>query len=197
MKILIRYTVVLALVSFCTLSAFGQQPDASSSRVITFGDPKAQHRIEVFYDLQCGACAAFHEKLKAVLAKSGDKVFVIFRHFPLAMHDRAFMASSIAEAARRQGKGVEMIDFLLNEQAKWSTSDRPYKLVFEYADKLGLDKRKLKADVLDDDVIRTVLLDINRAKQLGVSATPTVFLNGKALTYPESLELDTFISKGN
>ena len=177
--------------------AVAQQRPSTGGSVLTVGDPRAANRIEVFYDLQCSTCASFHSTLKGVIDRHRDKVFVIFRHFPLEIHANAFMASSVAEAARRQGKGLEMIELLLDEQTRWSTSAQPYRLIFGYVDKLGLDRKRFKEDVISDDVIRTVVLDMNRAKKLAVASTPTVFLNGKLLNYSESLALESAISKGN
>lgn len=178
----------------CTWAAAAQ---ATAGSVLTVGDSKAQYRIEAFYDLQCSSCATFHHGLKRVMDRFPEKVYVIFRHYPLAIHDQAFMASSAAEAARRQGKGLEMIDALLDGQAKWSASPRPFQVVLGYAIKLGLDRNRFTTDLRSDDVARTVVLDINRGKLLKVGGTPTIYLNGKELPYAEALELEEIISKGN
>lgn len=190
----IRITLTALLLFVSTWTAAAQAPAVS---VLTVGDPKAQYRIEAFYDLQCESCATFHQGLKRVMERFPEKVFVIFRHYPLAVHHQAFMASSAAEAARRQGKGLEMIEALLDGQSKWSTNPRPFQVVLGYATKLGLDRNRFTTDLRSDDVARTVVLDINRGKLLKVGATPTVFLNGKEMPYVEALELEKIISKGN
>lgn len=191
-------TIILGgflLFSFWTIAA---QPSASGvSATLSFGDPKAEYRIEVFYDLQCPTCASYHATLKNVIERFPQKVFVIVRHFPLPMHDQAFMASSAVEAANKQGKGVEMMDLLLEEQSKWSVSPRPFQLVLGYAKRLGIETKKFQDDVTSEDVARTVILDMNRAKRLGVGSTPSVFLNGKLMEYAESLQLEEIIAKGN
>lgn len=194
---LTRITIVILLVSAFASTVAAQYAVVGASPALTVGNPKAEHRIEAFYDLQCGSCVKFHENLKKVIARYPDKVFVVFRHFPLQMHDQAFMASSVVEAAKRQGKGIEMIDLLLSEQDKWSSNARPFQIILGYADRLGLDRNKFRTDVTSDDVIRSVVLDMNRGKRLEVSYTPSVFLNGHLLSFPDSLELEKFISKGN
>jgi protein-disulfide isomerase len=190
-----RLTFIALLILVSTWAVVAQQ--ATTGSVLTVGDPKARYRIEAFYDLQCGSCATFHQELKRVMDRFPEKVFVIFRHYPLAIHDQAFMASSAAEAARRQGKGLEMIDALLDGQSKWSASPRPFQVVLGYAIKLGLDRNRFTTDLRSDEVARTVVLDINRGKLLKVASTPTVYLNGKELPYAEALELEEIISKGN
>ncbi len=193
---LIRTTTTILLILASTWWVVAQQGAPEASSVLTVGDPRSPYRIEVFYDLQCASCVSFHQKLKKVMDRFPEKVFVVFRHFPLSMHDNAFMASSVADAARRQGKGLEMIELLLNKQASWSTRTQPYQVIFGYVEKLGLDKSRFIKDVMSDDVARTVILDMNRARRLDVMSTPTVFLNGKLLSFVDSLELEEFISKG-
>ena len=180
--------------SFATITA----QESTKASAITFGNPKGENRIEVFYDLQCKACASFHEDLKKVADRFPEKVFVIIRHFPLPTHAQAFMASTVAEAANRQGKGLEMIEFLLKTQEQWSTSETPFTLIYQQAEKLGLDIERFRADVKSDDVARAVVLDLNRAKKLGLDSTPSTLLNGKLLTYAEAKwQLEEIISKGN
>ena len=173
------------------------QETAAPGETITFGNPKAQNRVEVFYDLQCTACAPFHMSLKQIVERNPEAVFVIVRHFPLPLHDRAFMASSVAEAAKKQGKGIEMVDLLLQEQSKWSTAQRSFPMIQKYATSLGLDLKKFQKDISSDETILFVLRDISRARRLEVTSTPTAFLNGKQLTFAESQQLEKIISKGN
>lgn len=170
---------------------------AGASPVLTFGDPKAPNRIEAFYDFQCGECVHFHESVKKLMARHPDTVFVIFRHFPLSTHSQAFMASSVVEAAKRQGKGIEMIGLLLDEQSRWSTSPQPFQVILEFAGRLKLDIPRFRNDVNSDDVVRSVVLDMSRGKRLGVTAIPAVYLNDRLLTFPEAAELEQTISKGN
>jgi len=193
-QMLVRATIPIILL-FLFLSAIAAQEPASPA--MSIGNPEAENRIEVFYDLQCPSCVNFHEKLKTFAERFPEKVFVIIRHYPLPMHDKAFMASSVAEAARRQGKGLEMVTLLLEEQSNWSTSDKPFPIMFGYAKQLGLDIKRFRADLLSDDVARVVLLDIHRGKSLRVDRTPSTFLNGKLLSFPDSLDLEKIISKGN
>ena len=176
----------------------GQQSAAKEADLaLSFGNPKAENRIEVFYDFQCGSCATFHASLRRLVERFPERAFVIVRHFPLPLHDRAFMASSVVEAAKRQGKGMEMVDLLLQEQSKWSTAARSFPLISKYATQVGLDLKRFQKDLTSDDVILFVLRDHSRGKRLEVDSTPTGFLNGRKLTYPELLELEEFISKGN
>ena len=191
---LARNITIAVVFLVCVSMGAGQ---TTSTSALTLGDPRAEFRIEVFYDLECRSCVSFHQKLMKAIDRYPSKVFVVFRHFPLPMHDKAFMASSVVEAARKQGKGMEMIELLFEEQSKWSGSSEPYQLIFGYVKKLGLDRKRFTADVMSDEVARTVIRDMNRARRYGVQYTPATFLNGKLVDYVDSLELEKLISKGN
>ena len=171
--------------------------EAVSTKEISFGNANGEYQIVAYYDLQCGSCVGFHKGLKKAIERFPDKVHVVIRHFPLPMHNQAFMASTVVEAANRQGKGLEMIEVLLNNQQRWSPAERPFSFIFGYVKQLGLDEKKFREEVQGDDVAFAVLYDVRRAKSLGVSSTPTVFLNGKQLSYPEALDIENIISKGN
>ena len=195
---LIRTTLaVFTLLVLCGVMAGQQAATKEGDVALSFGDPKAENRIEVFYDFQCGSCAAIHPNLKRLVERFPQRAFVIVRHFPLPLHDRAFMASSVVEAAKRQGKGMEMVDLLLQEQSKWSTAAKSFPLISKYATQVGLDLKRFQKDLTSDEVILFVLRDHSRGKRLGVDATPTAFLNGRKLKFPELSELEELISKGN
>ena len=195
---LIRTTLSVFTLLVLFGAVAGQQPATKEADLaLSFGNPKAENRIEVFYDFQCGSCASFHTNLKKLVERFPQRVFVIVRHFPLPLHDRAFMASSVVEAAKRQGKGMEMAELLLQEQPNWSTATKSFPLISKYAAQVGLDLKRFQKDLTSDEVILFVLRDHSRGKGLAVDATPTGFLNGRKLTYPELFDLEELISKGN
>ena len=193
---LVRVIPPIILPLLFVSTSFAQQISTPDSPM-SFGNPRAKNRIEVFYDCQCPTCVNFHAKLKALVERFPEKVFVTIRHYPLPMHNNAFMASTVVEAARRQGKGVEMIDLLLQEQSRWSTSENPVPIMFGYAKQLGLDAERFRTDLLGDEVDRAVLVDMDRGKRLGLTYVPSAFLNGKLLSFPDSLDIENVISKGN
>src|SRR5438046_8998222 len=92
---------------FVTLSLITSAFSASSDPVRSanaVGPASATVTIEFFSDLQCPQCARYEPVVKSVRAEFGDKVRMVFRHFPLAMHEHALPASWAAEAAANQRK---------------------------------------------------------------------------------------------
>jgi protein-disulfide isomerase len=153
------------------------------------GSPTATVAIEEFADFQCGSCAAAHPVMKDITsAYAGNKnVRFVFRHFPLQMHDKAYDAAVAAEAAGLQGssKFWQMQDQLFTNQHLWSTNSNYRELFVEYAQKIGLDVEKFKADVSGMQAKTRVDQDAARGRALQVSSTPTIFVNGKAVPYAQ------------
>jgi len=197
MSISTQICLLLILILGAISSSFGQlavQPGASDP--LHFGNPDAQMKIEVFIDLQCPACADYNERLRAVEEKYPKKVQIIFRHFPLAMHDKAMIAARAVEAANEQGKGLQMTDLMFANQKLWS-DDPKVKMFAGYARRLGLDLDRFSRNFDSEAILNRVQQDIARARSLKLNSTPTVFIDGKELTYPEAIEIEKIVSEGN
>jgi len=58
------------------------------------GNRDAKVTIIEFSDFECPACGATYPILKAVMEQYGDKVRMVYQHFPLSQHPRALPAAS-------------------------------------------------------------------------------------------------------
>ena len=150
------------------------------------GEPTAPLTLEEFADFQCSACASAHPIMKEIRSVYTNKqIRVIFRNYPLPMHDKSYDAAVVAEAAGLQGKFWPMQDQLFSNQQTWSTAPNYREIWNGYAEKIGLDMQKFQADVSGIAAKSRVDQDIARAKGMGVSSTPTVYLNGQSIPYTE------------
>lgn len=71
---------------------------------------------------------------------------------------------------------------MFDTQAQWGESEDSKAPLFRtYAQDLGLEMAKFDAEVKSDVVAARVQKDIDDGTKLGVSRTPTFFLNGKKL----------------
>jgi len=149
----------------------------------TKGPANARVHIEEFGDFQCPPCAMLHPILEKLEKEFPKDLRVTFRHFPLPNHQHALRAASAAEAAGLQGKFWEMHALIYEHQREWKDQFdvRP---VFEgYANQIGLDIARFNRDLGSATVQQRILQDGKRANSLGVSATPTVFLNGREVPF--------------
>jgi protein-disulfide isomerase len=63
-----------------------------------------------------------------------------------------------------------------------------------YAKELGLDMAKFEPCVNNDETLQRVVTDTNEGRQVGVTGTPTFFINGVRITPRETQTLDLAIA---
>src|SRR6202023_2699368 len=85
---------------------------------------------------------------------------VIYRNFPLPVHEHAKEAAYAAEAAGRQGRFWQMHDLLFREQAVWSKSTDARALFNAYAGMLQLDLDRFRKDMDSNEVQQQVELNM-------------------------------------
>lgn len=143
------------------------------------GSPSATVTVEEFADFQCPTCASVHGLMKQINALYGSRINFIFREFPLQqIHANAYTAALAAESAGRQGKFWAMQDQLFTNQQTWSNSQDARAIFEQYAKQIGLDVEKFREDMTALPTKQRIDADIQRARALGVSATPSIYVNG-------------------
>lgn len=153
--------------------------DAKSIHIL--GNPDAPVTLEEFGDFQCPPCGILSGPINQLEQDYRPRLRVIFRHFPLTMHRHAHEAALASEAAGQQGRFWQMHDVLYREQAVWSEAADVRPLFDAYAGMLGLKIDRFKKDMESEEVKRRVAADQLRGTALGVTITPTIFINNRAL----------------
>jgi protein-disulfide isomerase len=144
------------------------------------GSAKATVVAEEFADLQCPPCGNLSVLLKKLDQEYGGRVRVVFRQFPLDMHKHAVPAALASEAAALQGRFWEMTEHLFKNQSAWSKATDVQPIFEQYAQAIGLDVAKYKADLAQPEKLQSRIdADVVRGKAMNVSATPTLFLNNQ------------------
>ncbi|HEV2803081.1 MAG TPA: thioredoxin domain-containing protein [Pyrinomonadaceae bacterium] len=138
------------------------------------GNPAAPVTIVEFSDFQCPSCAAMQPTLERLVAEYGDRLRLVVRDYPLEQHQFAAKAAEAAEAARAQGKYWEYAALLFTNQQALSVDK-----LKEYATRVGLDRQKFDAALDSGQMADKVQRDLMDAIRLGVSGTPTFFINGR------------------
>lgn len=145
------------------------------------GNPNAPVTLEEFGDFECPSCRNLATFLGQMVKEYQPRVRLIFRNFPLAMHQHARDAALAAEAAGLQGRYWEMHDTLYREQPVWSSSNDVQTLFISYAETLGLDLQQFKRDMESEKVRGRIEFDQARAKSLGVQTAPSLFVDKREM----------------
>jgi protein-disulfide isomerase len=140
------------------------------------GNDNAPVTLTVFSDFQCPYCSRVVPFVDEVLAKNPDKVRIVFKQFPLRMHNMAQPAALASLAAREQGKFWPMHDLLFANFSQLSEEK-----IRALAKEAGLDLARFDKDRNAQKLRDEVLRDQTLGQQAGVQGTPTLFLNGRVL----------------
>lgn len=155
-----------------------------------WGAPRAPVTLVVFSDLMCEQCAALARSLEILAASHRDSVRIVYRHFPMeascnpvrassSPHPGACALARAAECAARQGRFRE---FLAAAHADASIP-QPERIE-AYASRAGLDLDAFRACANDPSSLDAVRREVALGESLGVTATPTTFVNGRAVVGP-------------
>ncbi len=161
-------------------------PVASADHIL--GPTNAPVTMIEYGDFECPACGAYYPLVKRLTDEASTTIRLIFRHFPLPQHLNAPISAQASEAASLQGKFWPMYDLIYSHQADWSNLPDAHMVMDGYAQQLNLDMVKFKADIDSDAVKKVVADDLVEGQTIGIDATPTFFVNGKAIANPQSYE---------
>jgi protein-disulfide isomerase len=158
------------------------------------GPDEAKVVMVEFADFQCPACGAAHPITKQIAQDYGDKIQMVFRHFPLPQHKNAMDASRAAEAAGAQGKFWEMHDVLYEKQDDWSEKSNAVDIFVQYAKDLGLNADQFKKDLVEHKFDNQITKGMTDGNAAGVNSTPTFYINGlKQVGIPSFAEFKSLI----
>lgn len=119
--------------------------------------------------------------------KYKDQLKIVIKHFPLTSHNFARKAAQASLAAHKQGKFWEFHNKLF-ENYNSINDDK----IGQIAGELNLDMDKFKKDMNLPDIQSTINRDIQNGRKIGVTGTPTIFINGKLMDIGTTAE---FIKK--
>jgi 2-hydroxychromene-2-carboxylate isomerase len=141
----------------------------------TLGAENAHVTIVVFSDFECPACNFAAPKLDEV-AKSGRSVRLVYKFVALPQHTHAELAARAAIAASAQGRFWEMHHAIFAHQSAMEQRD-----LEQHARELGLDMKRFAADLHSATTTARIDADAALSRAVGLSHTPTVFVEGREL----------------
>jgi protein-disulfide isomerase len=174
MKRTLIFVVITLTLAACTNTTGLSEQSSRGPK----GNPQAAVTVMEFADLQCPACQTAHAQITApLLEKYGTQIRFTFKHFPLrSIHRYALEAAMASECAADQGKFWEYVDMVYSEQKKLDVDQ-----LSVWAKNLGLDLGIFDRCMNSKIKRSTVLADYDEGQKLGVTGTPSYFVNGKKI----------------
>jgi len=151
--------------------------EVAASGPATGGPATAPVTIVEFSDFQCPFCSRLTPTLDQVKKKYGDKVRIVFRQFPLPMHNNAQKAAEAALCANDQGKFWQLHDAMFSNQAALGVDQLKAKAV-----ELGLKADDFNKCLDSGAKVAVVEADKKAGSEAGVNGTPAMFVNGRFLS---------------
>ena len=146
----------------------------------TLGPTMARINIVEFLDPECESCRAMHPVLKNILKDYEGKIRYVLRYMPL--HQNSGSAAAWLEAAREQDKFWEALDILFEKQPEWASHHAPQPaLVPKFLKAIGVDTKRAALDKDKQELAERIERDKQDGTRLGVTGTPTFFVNGRRL----------------
>lgn len=160
------------------------------------GPENAPVVIVGFDDLECPFCAKLHAQLfPAILERYGKQVRVVYRDFPLDQHPWAMRAAVDTNCVGAQSAPGywSMVDYVHAHAGELGGPDKSLPKANEQLDQMARDQAKqMKLDLAavescvkkqDDGAIKA---SVKLGEDLGITATPVLFINGEKLegAYP-------------
>lgn len=148
------------------------------------GSPDAPITIVEFSDFECPYCSRAEPVMQQVRTIYGEKVRVVFRHYPLPFHPNAPKAAEAAACADDQGKFWKMHEVLFaNQKALEVEQLKIHARTIE-----GMDAAVFDACLDGGSKAEVVAADTAAGRAVGVTGTPAFFINGIEISGAQPLE---------
>lgn len=160
---------------------------------LSVGDPNAPVTIDVFEDFQCPACQFFTESIEPLVIENlvaTGKARYVFHNYSFldgngaGSNGESDKAANASMCANEQGKFWEMHSIMYanwNGENQGAFSDRRLQAM---AESLGLDMDAFNTCFDTNKYEAEIQADFDLGEEMGVTGTPTVFVNGARVGAP-------------
>jgi protein-disulfide isomerase len=178
-----------------TKTAEGQVFQIDYSKGQKIGTDSAKLKLVEFGDLRCPSCKAYEPTVEQI--RTNPDVQVIFRNFAF-LGPASTLAGNAAECAGEQGKFWQMHDwFYANQPPESDISMFTVDKLTDVAGKLGANQDQFKACLNSVKYQQNISDALSDGQSLGVSGTPTFFLNGKKLELSSPADLANTVNQAD
>ena len=152
------------------------------------GASAAPLKVVTWSDFLCPYCRSLGRGLRQFVPRTGGKLAVYFKHYPLdqscnpslprMVHPGACWLARGGVCAQEQGRFEAFHDVVF--ETEWKTAPDEAQIL-RLGQQVGLDGARLAACLASPASLARVTADIEEGRRVGVQGTPTVLVNGKKL----------------
>ena len=159
------------------------------------GDIDAPIQVVEFSDMECAACRNYYFILEKLYDEYQGKIRIVFKNFPLdhacndmiksPMHRNACYAALFARCAGEQDKFWQVLDYIFNlDYSKRADNPEFVRAELEKSyEILNLDEEGVRECLRSQRQFAKIRADIEEAKSLIVTSTPSIWINGRKLPF--------------
>lgn len=190
-----RRMMLAIAATFCIALA---QPTGAFAKIVSleeamkdlvYGSADAKVEVVEYASLACPACLYFHDNVFPVIKSEyidTGKIRFIYHDFPT--NSAALAASMVARCAGPDRHGA-MNDIFFSTQKQWAHSENPMQAIGMVARMAGLGPTEVDACIKNSKLMNAIQDKAKKANaDLGVNATPTVFVAGKMLEHTMDID---------
>jgi len=158
------------------------------------GNSTATVTVVEFADFECPVCRQLHDQLKTVLPNYTQVKFY-FKDFPIEqIHPWAKTAALAGRCAFNQKPNTfwKLYDGFYDSQDLISAANVWDKAV-DFAGQAGLDQAAFKSCLASPETAAAVDASVVNARQLEVTSTPTIFVNGRRVVGADTATIERYI----
>lgn len=133
------------------------------------GNPKGSITVVEFFDYQCSHCVNMSPVISAII-KGNPNVRVVFKEYPIR-GPMSELAARAALAANKQGKYYQFNHALMSSNMFINENN-----IMDIAKSVGLNIKKLQADMKSSAVTNEIQANYQLARELNITGTPAFFI---------------------
>jgi len=161
----------------------------------SMGAATAKITLIEYADFECPSCRQLDRVLRSLLPNHSE-VRLVYKDFPLTtIHPWAMTASMAGQCAYRQNPASfwKIHDIIFDAQDV-ITPANVWEKMADFAGQLGLDAEKFRTCLADPGITREIEKTMAEGRDLNITGTPTIFVNGRRIIGPDEALLNQYIA---
>jgi protein-disulfide isomerase len=147
------------------------------------GDPNAPIVMEVYSDFQCSSCNLFAQQIEPLIMEQYIKtgqVYMIYRQYPILDRgtNESKQSANASMCAAEQERFWDYHDMLFANVIGVNAGSFTDRRLVAFAEELDMDVDAFSACLRESRFQDQITTDITAGQQLGITGTPSVFVNG-------------------